>query len=145
MKCMDIYSSRAQAAEELEAVIFVHPWDMPKDGRFAPYWMPWLVGMPAETCAAIVCMILGGVLERFPKLKVCFAHGGVCVCVRVLCCVVCVAQCAPIVSHLLRSVALLPCHSEHHLPSPLTRQAARSPLRSAALSTASRPARTSAK
>jgi aminocarboxymuconate-semialdehyde decarboxylase len=32
--------------------------------------------MPAETTTAIVSMLFGGVLERFPKLKVCFAHGG---------------------------------------------------------------------
>ena len=32
--------------------------------------------MPAETAQAICCMIFGGVLERYPRLKVCFAHGG---------------------------------------------------------------------
>ena len=40
------------------------------------YWLPWLVGMPGETAAAMCSMIFGGVLERFPQLKVCFAHGG---------------------------------------------------------------------
>ncbi len=40
------------------------------------YWLPWLVGMPAETSRAICSMIFGGVLERLPKLRVCFAHGG---------------------------------------------------------------------
>jgi aminocarboxymuconate-semialdehyde decarboxylase len=40
------------------------------------YFMPWLVGMPAETCRAIVSLIFGGVLERLPNLKVCLAHGG---------------------------------------------------------------------
>lgn len=35
-----------------------------------------LTGMPAETTMAICSMIFGGVFERFPKLKVCFAHGG---------------------------------------------------------------------
>ena len=34
------------------------------------------VGMPAETATAIVSLLMGGVLERFPKLRVCFAHGG---------------------------------------------------------------------
>lgn len=65
-----------QAAEELNASIFVHPWDMKLDGRMKKYWLPWLVGMPGETATAICCMLFGGVLERFPKLKVCFAHGG---------------------------------------------------------------------
>ena len=40
------------------------------------YWLPWLVGMPAESSLAICSMIFGGVFERFPKLRVAFAHGG---------------------------------------------------------------------
>ena len=32
--------------------------------------------MPAETSRAICTMIFGGIFEKFPKLKVCFAHGG---------------------------------------------------------------------
>lgn len=64
------------AAEELEACIFVHPWDMVMSERTKKYWLPWLVGMPAETAAAICCLIFGGVMERYPKLKFCFAHGG---------------------------------------------------------------------
>ncbi|XP_073503389.1 2-amino-3-carboxymuconate-6-semialdehyde decarboxylase isoform X2 [Phyllobates terribilis] len=64
------------AAEELKCSIFVHPWDMQMDGRLTKYWLPWLVGMPAETTTAICCMIMGGIFEKFPKLRVCFAHGG---------------------------------------------------------------------
>ena len=37
---------------------------------------PWLVGMPMETTTAMCSMIMGGVFHRFPRLKVCFAHGG---------------------------------------------------------------------
>src|SRR3546814_4247693 len=40
------------------------------------YWLPWLVGMPAEQSRAACCLVFGGVLERLPKLKVCLAHGG---------------------------------------------------------------------
>ena len=40
------------------------------------YWLPWLVGMPAETSRAICSMIFGGVFERLPNLRVAFAHGG---------------------------------------------------------------------
>jgi len=64
------------AAEELDAAIFVHPWDMLGKERMPKYWLPWLVGMPAETSLAICSMIFGGVFERFPKLRVGFAHGG---------------------------------------------------------------------
>jgi aminocarboxymuconate-semialdehyde decarboxylase len=64
------------AAEELGAAVFVHPWDMMAQDRMPKYWLPWLVGMPAESSLAICSMIFGGVFERLPKLKVCFAHGG---------------------------------------------------------------------
>src|SRR5438876_1312153 len=64
------------AAEELDAAVFVHPWDMLGKERMPKYWLPWLVGMPAETSLAICSMIFGGVFERFPRLRVAFAHGG---------------------------------------------------------------------
>ena len=63
-------------AEQLGGAIFVHPWDMLGRERMPNYWLPWLVGMPAETSLAICSMIFGGVFERFPKLRVAFAHGG---------------------------------------------------------------------
>jgi aminocarboxymuconate-semialdehyde decarboxylase len=63
-------------AEQVGAAIFVHPWDMVGKSRMPKYWLPWLVGMPAETSLAICSMIFGGVFERFPKLRVAFAHGG---------------------------------------------------------------------
>jgi aminocarboxymuconate-semialdehyde decarboxylase len=65
-----------KAAERLNAAIFVHPWDMMGRERMTKYWLPWLVGMPAETSLAICSMLFGGVFERFPKLRVAFAHGG---------------------------------------------------------------------
>ena len=65
-----------QAAERLGAAVFVHPWDMMGGDRMAKYWLPWLVGMPAETSLAICSLIFGGVFERLPKLRVAFAHGG---------------------------------------------------------------------
>lgn len=65
-----------EAAEKLGASIFVHPWDMMGKEKMSKYWLPWLVGMPAETSLAICSMIFGGVFERLPKLKVAFAHGG---------------------------------------------------------------------
>lgn len=65
-----------QACEELGMAVFVHPWDMMGGDRFDKYWMPWLVGMPAETATAITSMIFSGLLERLPRLRVAFAHGG---------------------------------------------------------------------
>jgi aminocarboxymuconate-semialdehyde decarboxylase len=84
-----------QAAEHLNAAVFVHPWDMlgaafgqwPTDDgpppvppeahpRYAKYWMAWLVGMPAETAMAVASVLFSGLLEKLPRLRVCFAHGG---------------------------------------------------------------------
>jgi aminocarboxymuconate-semialdehyde decarboxylase len=65
-----------QTAERLGAAVFVHPWDMLGKDRMAKYWLGWLVGMPAETTLAICSLIFGGVLQRLPKLRIAFAHGG---------------------------------------------------------------------
>ena len=65
-----------EALEALNMCLFVHPWDMMGKDKMSKYWLPWLVGMPAETSLAICSMIFGGVFEKFPKLKVAFAHGG---------------------------------------------------------------------
>lgn len=65
-----------EVARELGASVFVHPWDMMAKEKMPRYWLPWLVGMPAETSLAICSMIFGGIFERLPGLKVAFAHGG---------------------------------------------------------------------
>ena len=64
------------AAEKLGCSLFVHPWEMMGEKDMQKYWLPWLVGMPAETSRAICSMIFGGVFSTFPKLRVAFAHGG---------------------------------------------------------------------
>ncbi|MBL4847365.1 MAG: amidohydrolase [Planctomycetes bacterium] len=63
-------------AAKLGAAVFVHPWDMMGKDQMPDYWLPWLVGMPAETSRAICSMIFGGVFERLPDLRCAFAHGG---------------------------------------------------------------------
>ncbi len=65
-----------EAAADLGAAVFVHPWEMLGRERMGLYWMPWLVGMPAETALSVCSMIFGGVFEKLPKLRVAFAHGG---------------------------------------------------------------------
>jgi aminocarboxymuconate-semialdehyde decarboxylase len=64
------------AAADLGAAVFVHPWDMMGEARMRKYWLPWLVGMPAEVSLAICSILFGGVLERLPSLRIAFAHGG---------------------------------------------------------------------
>lgn len=65
-----------EACERLDMPVFVHPWDMMGQEKMPKYFLPWLVGMPAETSLAICSMIFGGIFDKFPKLRVMFAHGG---------------------------------------------------------------------
>jgi len=65
-----------EAAQDLDMAIMVHPWNMMGMESMRKYWLPWLVGMPAETSRAAASMIFGGVLEKLPKLRVCFSHAG---------------------------------------------------------------------
>ena len=64
------------ACEELGMAVFVHPWEMMGQAEMGKYWLPWLVGMPAETSRAICSLIFSGVLEKLPDLRIAFAHGG---------------------------------------------------------------------
>ncbi len=64
------------ACESLNIAILIHPWEMMGQENIQKYWLPWLVGMPAETARAIANMIFSGVFDKHPNLRVCFAHGG---------------------------------------------------------------------
>lgn len=64
------------ACERFGMAVFVHPWDMAGEEDMQKYWLPWLVGMPAEVSRAICSLIFSGTLERLPDLRICFAHGG---------------------------------------------------------------------
>jgi aminocarboxymuconate-semialdehyde decarboxylase len=65
-----------QACADLSMAVLIHPWDMMAASTMPKYWMPWLVGMPAEQSRAACALIFGGVLERLPQMRVLFAHGG---------------------------------------------------------------------
>lgn len=65
-----------EACEKLSLAVLVHPWNMMGQKNMQRYWLPWLVGMPAETSRAMCSMIFGGILEKLPSLRVNFAHAG---------------------------------------------------------------------
>jgi aminocarboxymuconate-semialdehyde decarboxylase len=65
-----------EACERLGMAVMIHPWQMMGFDSMKKYWLPWLVGMPAETSRAACSMIFGGVLERLPNLRICFSHAG---------------------------------------------------------------------
>lgn len=62
------------ALQSLDMCVMVHPWEMMGQEQMTKYWLPWLVGMPAETSRAICSLIFGGVLERWPGIRFNFSH-----------------------------------------------------------------------
>lgn len=65
-----------EAAEDLDALIFLHPMGFTEPRRLEPYFMTNVVGQPLETTLALAHLIFGGVLDRYPRLKVLAVHGG---------------------------------------------------------------------
>lgn len=65
-----------EAACDLDALVFVHPARGRANPFLTKYHLKNLVGNPLETTVALASLIFGGVLDRLPDLKLCFAHGG---------------------------------------------------------------------
>jgi aminocarboxymuconate-semialdehyde decarboxylase len=65
-----------EACEALDLAVMVHPWNMMGFHQMRKYWLPWLVGMPAETSRAACSMIFGGIFNKYPNLRVNFSHAG---------------------------------------------------------------------
>lgn len=65
-----------EAAQSLDALVWVHPHYVVARHRLGRYHLRNLIGNPLETTIAIASVVYGGVLHRFPRLKICFAHGG---------------------------------------------------------------------
>lgn len=63
-------------AEALRAPVFIHPIDILGAERLRTYYLHNGLGNPFDTAAAAARLILGGVLDRCPRLQVCLAHAG---------------------------------------------------------------------
>jgi len=63
-------------AEELGSFVFIHPWGCSLGSRLAFGYLGNVVGNPTETTVALSHLVFGGVLDRFPGLRICAAHGG---------------------------------------------------------------------
>jgi aminocarboxymuconate-semialdehyde decarboxylase len=63
-------------AEELRAIIVLHPSGFTDGKRFARFSFSNTIGNPLETTIALHYLIFDGVLERHPNLKILAVHGG---------------------------------------------------------------------
>ncbi len=63
-------------AAELDAVVMIHPGGFTQPERFGRFYLNNVIGNPLETAVALHYLILDGVLERHPRLKLLAAHGG---------------------------------------------------------------------
>jgi aminocarboxymuconate-semialdehyde decarboxylase len=64
------------AAEELGAVVFLHPAGFTQGERLTDFHLNNVIGNPLETTVAVSHLIFGGSLDRLPGLKLVLAHGG---------------------------------------------------------------------
>ncbi|RZF60667.1 amidohydrolase [Sphingomonas populi] len=65
-----------QRAEELAAVVFIHPLGTSLGSRLDRFYLSNIIGQPLETTIALSKLIFSGVLDRRPGLKLLAAHGG---------------------------------------------------------------------
>ncbi|MFC5751476.1 amidohydrolase family protein [Actinomadura rugatobispora] len=64
-------------AERLGLAVLVHPMQLPRP-EWGDHYLANLIGNPVETATAVAALLLGGVKERLPRLRICFVHGGGC-------------------------------------------------------------------
>ncbi|OES44744.1 amidohydrolase family protein [Domibacillus iocasae] len=64
-----------EEADRLQAILFIHPL-LCEDPRLKKRKMPNLIGVPWETTICATDLLLGGMLDKYPKIKFLLAHGG---------------------------------------------------------------------
>ena len=64
-------------AAERGLAVLVHPMQLPRP-EWGSHYLANLIGNPVETTTAAAALVLGGVLEDLPGLRICLVHGGGC-------------------------------------------------------------------
>ncbi len=64
------------AASASGAIVQLHPWRAGSAAGLSGMRLADLVDGPAQTTAVVVAMVLAGVFDRFPQLRLCVVHGG---------------------------------------------------------------------
>jgi aminocarboxymuconate-semialdehyde decarboxylase len=65
-----------EACESLDAFVFIHPVEGGGRAELRDYYMWNVIGNPMETTVAAGHLILSGVMDAYPRLKILLAHGG---------------------------------------------------------------------
>lgn len=64
-----------EEANRLKAILFIHPL-LSEDPRLKNWMMPNLIGVPWETTVCATDILLSGLIDHYPNIKILFAHGG---------------------------------------------------------------------
>jgi aminocarboxymuconate-semialdehyde decarboxylase len=64
------------ATAETGAFMLIHPNRVAGADRLRNYYLTNLIGNPLDTTIAAACLVFAGVMERYPNIKICLAHGG---------------------------------------------------------------------
>lgn len=64
-----------EEANRLKAILFIHPL-LCEDPRLKRRMMPNLIGVPWETTVCATDLLLSGIVDKYPNIKILFAHGG---------------------------------------------------------------------
>ncbi len=65
-----------EMCEKWRVPLFIHPWETMGRDRLPRHNFMYTIGMPSETALAAASLVNSGLMEKFPNLQVCFAHGG---------------------------------------------------------------------
>jgi aminocarboxymuconate-semialdehyde decarboxylase len=63
-------------AQELGVLLFLHPMGFSDARRLSRHYFNNVIGNPLDTTVALSHLIFDGVLDQYPDLKICVAHGG---------------------------------------------------------------------
>lgn len=64
------------AASELGSLVLLHPWRATSPAGISAPGLGDIVDNPAQSTAVVGAMVIAGVLDRFPDLRICVVHGG---------------------------------------------------------------------
>lgn len=71
----EFFTPLFEEANRLKAILFIHPL-LSTDPRIKSKKMPNLIGVPWETTVCATDILLSGLIDKYPDVRILFAHGG---------------------------------------------------------------------